>query len=108
MAGITTCRGDLSGTVSAGEKEERIYTKDLISGRFQIIHAHPEALFHTSVGEELLDSNIRIGAVVIDECHIVEEWYAQKCSSNQCYYWFKYILLSHFAFVFVQVHIQLL
>lgn len=44
---------------------------------FSIVLCHPEALFNTKTGHELLSDEqftSRVVAVVIDECHIIEKW----------------------------------
>ncbi|XP_055997981.1 uncharacterized protein LOC130047326 [Ostrea edulis] len=46
-------------------------------GDFSIVMCHPEALFNTKTGHELLSDeqfSSRVVAVVIDECHIIEKW----------------------------------
>ena len=51
--------------------------KDVMHGNFQVIFCHPEALFSTDRGSLLLDSpafQSSVAAVVVDECHKVEEW----------------------------------
>ena len=48
------------------------------NGFFDVVHCHPEALFCTEDGANLLDSESfqsRVVAVVIDECHTVDDWY---------------------------------
>ena len=51
--------------------------EDVKAGKFDLIFAHPEALFNTMEGEALLfDKSFQklITAVVVDECHTVESW----------------------------------
>lgn len=48
-----------------------------MAGDFQVVFAHPEALLCTSAGKGLLSNSLFINqvvAVVVDECHIVENW----------------------------------
>ena len=51
--------------------------EQMINGKYEVIIAHPEALFCTSVGRQLRSSAAfceKVIAVVVDECHTVELW----------------------------------
>ena len=50
---------------------------EICDGKFEIILSHPEALFQTQFGRRLLDTELfvsKVSAVVVDECHTIEEW----------------------------------
>jgi len=72
-ADIPTCRIDSEGKIHVLEGGQ-VDISDLMTGKYQIIHAHPEALFNSAKGDELLESDVPVGAIIIDECHIIEEW----------------------------------
>ena len=51
--------------------------EDIVKGTYDVVYCHPEALLNTSLGEKLLNNKVfqkNVVAVVVDECHIVEEW----------------------------------
>lgn len=83
--GISSCRLDIVANVVHGlenDKETEYMCKsdenfeDVKHGKFQIVFCHPEALFNTNKGRELLNGvfNQHVVSVVIDECHIIEKW----------------------------------
>lgn len=81
--GIRACRLDMlcnvstipHATCSAIANNSNI---ELVKkGYFDIVHCHPEALFSTDAGKNLLDDEkflSTVVSVVVDECHKVEEW----------------------------------
>ena len=70
---VSTCRLTSEGQVHVFGGGRGNFS-DVISGSYHIIHAHPEALF-SSHGDTILESELKFGAIIIDECHIIEEWY---------------------------------
>ena len=51
--------------------------EDICAGKFEIVLAHPEALLNSHFGQQLLDSEdfvTKVSALVVDECHTIEEW----------------------------------
>ena len=71
-ASIDSCRIGFDGKISTIDGVGNL--ADVKRGVFCIIHCHPEAIFNTSEGQELLECGLKLGTIVIDECHIVEEW----------------------------------
>ena len=62
--------------------DESVVSKDdqqkLCKGEYSIVMCHPESLLNNTWGKALLrneDFTSKVHAVVIDECHIVEDWY---------------------------------
>ena len=50
---------------------------DIIDGKYEIVIAHPEALFSTNTGKTLREDESfcgRVVTVVVDECHTIEQW----------------------------------
>ena len=82
--GITSCRLDIVANVIKEEEERSEYSgtfsesiEDVKKGKFSVVFCHPEALFNTSKGRELLNSEEfkrHVQCVVLDECHIIEKW----------------------------------
>ena len=79
--GIPACRLDIHGkgfALQSGECEEvGVKPEDIAAGKFSLVYLHPEAVFNSTKGQELLESDefrARVTAVVVDECHKVEEW----------------------------------
>ena len=70
-AGINSCRLDCNGTILLHGEVMGSFN-DLKSGKYSIIHCHPEALLNTATGEEILASGLRVGCICVDEIHIVE------------------------------------
>ena len=79
-AGISSCRITQDGKVLLGEKKEE---KGLPSLADSIIHCHPEGLFSSDVGATLLETEDQFGAIVVDECHVIERWYLFTVSASQ-------------------------
>ena len=51
--------------------------RDVEQGKFDVIFCHPEALFSTVQGQQLLSSKLfkeNVMATVVDECHKVDDW----------------------------------
>ena len=87
--GIAACRLDIKGRViiegdeSDSDGEDILEAslganiEDIISGKYEIVYCHPEALLHTKYGKKILSSpkvQELVRALVVDECHIVESW----------------------------------
>ena len=69
---ISSCRIEANGTVC-----DHSQLSEVLNGQIDIVHCHPEALFCTEAGSTLLCSpafKTHLVAVVIDECHKVQEW----------------------------------
>jgi bloom syndrome protein len=52
--------------------------KDVVRGKFKIVHCHPEAIFSCAKGRALLEDKEfkkHVVAIVVDECHKVPQWY---------------------------------
>ena len=87
--GIAACRFDIKGRFiiegdeSDSDEEDILEAslganiEDVISGKYEIVYCHPEALLHTKYGKKILSSpkvQELVCALVVDECHIVESW----------------------------------
>lgn len=80
--GISACRLNIASKVEDTTDEDLVAECDVDvervkKGDFSIVMCHPEALFNTKTGHELLSDeqfSSRVVAVVIDECHIIEKW----------------------------------
>ena len=82
--GIKSCRLDIVANVIKQEEEGSEYCgksseniEDVMKGECSVVFCHPEALFNTSKGRELLNSEEfkrHVRCVVLDECHIIEKW----------------------------------
>lgn len=74
--GVKACR--LTTECHALDKDSKpVEMFDVSRGRYEIIFCHPEALFATQKGQDLVDDpdfQEMIAAVVIDECHKVDDW----------------------------------
>lgn len=74
---VPACRLAYCDRDGESDLEDMDVVKRVIQGEFEVVFAHPEALLNTAGGKQLLsDENFieKVGAVVIDECHIVETW----------------------------------
>ena len=57
--------------------DSNVTIEESISGKYQLIYAHPEAFLSTKTGQKLLKSSEFISKVcclAIDEAHIIQEW----------------------------------
>jgi len=60
-----------------GDRSTKVDVDGLLTGRYSVIFAHPEALLNSENGQSLLGDSSFVdstGALAVDECHIVEEW----------------------------------
>ena len=71
-AKISNCRLTMDGVFLSAEGRVLSLEKAMACS---IIQTHPEGLLNTPEGSELLDSETEIGLIVVDECHVIEEWY---------------------------------
>ncbi|XP_060586522.1 ATP-dependent DNA helicase RecQ-like [Ruditapes philippinarum] len=74
---ISSCKLSYFDEDGHSEIEQREFIQGIRNGEFSIVFAHPEALLNTNSGKDLLIDSVfleNVAAVVIDECHIVEEW----------------------------------
>lgn len=74
--GILSCRLDVDCQVS-DNTGSTASIDEVIAGKYPIIMCHPEALFHTQKGKNLLDSprfRKTVVALAVDECHKVKDW----------------------------------
>lgn len=58
---------------------------NVIHGQYSVLLCHPEALFNTKKGYSLLIDPVfknSVVGVVIDDCHIIEKWYAIHFTKN--------------------------
>lgn len=87
--GISACRLNICSKVEETTDDEDMGSFELdstgvdldnvIHGRYSVLLCHPEALLNTKKGYSLLiDPAFKknVVGVVIDECHIIEKWYA--------------------------------
>ena len=82
--GVRACRLSVTCSVTTAREEHGLMNweatcsvEDVEQGLFDVVFCHPEALFCTKEGRELLESREfrkNIIAVVVDECHTVELW----------------------------------
>ena len=75
---VPSCSLSQDCKVTTVDEDMQSSLEDVTSGKFDLIFAHPEALFNTPEGETLLnnkDFQRLIIAVVVDECHTVESWW---------------------------------
>ena len=79
--GISACRLDILSRVEDTTDDDFVVECDVdverVKEEFSIVLCHPEALFNTKTGHELLSDEqfaLRVVAVVIEECHIIEKW----------------------------------
>ena len=83
---ISACKLDIEGKVNTLNTEDENGTfslncstsmEEIENGNHSIILCHPEALLNTREGQRLLNSRIfqkHVVSVVVDECHIIEQW----------------------------------
>ena len=75
-AGISICWLDLNGAILLHGEVMGSFD-DLKSGKYSVIHCHPEALLNTATGEEILASGLHVGCICV-EIHIKEIWYGTR------------------------------
>jgi ATP-dependent DNA helicase RecQ len=64
---------------------------DIINGQYDLVLCHPEALFNTSAGGDLMRNETfqsNVVAVFVDECHKVDDWYVW-CGINCVFSYLK-------------------
>ena len=82
LRGISACRLNIQSKVDETTDDDfdvecDVEVERLKKGDFSIVMCHPEALFNTKTGRELLSDEqfvSKVVAVVVDECHIIEKW----------------------------------
>ena len=82
LRGISACRLNSQSKVDETTDDDfdvecDVEVERLKKGDFSIVMCHPEALFNTKTGRELLSDEqfvSKVVAVVVDECHIIEKW----------------------------------
>lgn len=80
--GISACRLNIVSRVEDTTDgnfiaEWEVDVERVKKGDFSIVLCHPEALFNTKTGHQILSDEqfaSQVVAVVIDECHIIEKW----------------------------------
>ena len=79
---IPACRMNIDTKLSEATEDGEVYEvksdanlDEVHAGKFCVVFCHPEALLNTTLGRTLLDNEDfcrLVVAVVVDECHIID------------------------------------
>ena len=90
--GLSVCvlKGDRVATEEDDSEERSLVSVPLEMLRkeqFQLIFAHPEVMVDNKNVSKVLKSPAfkeRVKAIVVDEAHLVVDWYVERSSSSSC------------------------
>ena len=76
---IPACRIDMNGLVKCNQCSEQCNCSmnDIVKGNFKVVFCHPESIFSSEEGNNLMSSKeftALVKGVFIDECHVFDKW----------------------------------